>query len=55
MLTIEELEKRIDRDQELLEQLAKERRRVKMRLFRYKKSFTALLELEQMIEDQHEC
>jgi len=55
MLTIEELEKRIDRDQELLDRLTAEREKVRIRLYRYKKSFTALLEFEQMIEDQHEC
>jgi len=42
MLTIEELKKRIERDQELFEQITAERETVRIRLYRYRKAVIAL-------------
>jgi len=50
MLTIEELEKRIERDQELFEQITAERETVRIRLYRYRKAVIALNDAEKELD-----
>jgi len=50
MLTIEELEKRIERDEELFERLTGMRETVRIRLYRYRKAVIALNDAEKELD-----
>jgi len=51
MLNIEELNKRIERDEELFEKLTAERETVRIRLYRYRKAVIALNDAEEELFD----
>ena len=50
MRTIEELKKRIERDQELFERITAERETVRIRLYRYRKAVIALNDAEKELD-----
>lgn len=53
MLTIEELDKRIERDTELFDNISAERYAIKVRLFRNKKRRAFLKELENLENEEN--
>jgi hypothetical protein len=54
MLTIEELEKRVERDRELYDKLTEERRAAYLRLHRNEKRISFLKELEKLEKLENE-
>jgi len=50
MLTVEELYKRIERDQELFDQITAERETIRIRLYRYRKTIKYLNDAEKELD-----
>jgi hypothetical protein len=52
MLTLEELTKRLKRDEEIKQHLDKERETIRIRLYRYKRLIEALKEMGEDLNEQ---